>query len=156
MRLRSKARAQCGRFDESLDLFVRTRSSRELQEVSTREQSARIRDMQPAGRQVAPCVAAVRQTRRCSPAADIGRRRSLRTLSTRSRSYTNACPIHKTALRNWKEDLDELQAARSPPSRAAVASKLKGIVGGISEIKKTIEIAEIMAPRAARRLYQVI
>ena len=58
------------------------------------------------------------------------------------------------AQRQWKEDLDELQAAGSAPSQATVASSLRVIIGRISELTNTMEIADIMAFGDVRRLYQ--
>ena len=60
------------------------------------------------------------------------------------------------APRQWKEDLNELQAAGSAPSQATVASSLRVIIGRISELTNTMEIADIMAVGDVRRLYQTV
>lgn len=59
-------------------------------------------------------------------------------------------------LQVWREDLEELQAAGSSPSKETVLSSLKMLVSGVRELKNVIEITELMAPGNAKRLYTVV
>ena len=59
-------------------------------------------------------------------------------------------------LQAWKEDLEELQATGSSPGEETVMSSMKLLISGVRELKTVMEITELLAPSAVRRLSNVV
>ena len=120
--------------------------------------------MRPAGRQYSPCAAGARQEGRCLFLRTLSMKITQNTVDQiavlRERfSKPQSCRSKEglaLSLRQWKVHLDKLQAAGSEPSKATFASSLRAIIGTISELKKTVEIADFVALGHVRRLYQVV
>ena len=59
-------------------------------------------------------------------------------------------------LQAWREDLEELTATGSSPSKETVMSSLRLLIGGVRELKMVTEITELMSPGDVKRLHQVV
>ena len=59
-------------------------------------------------------------------------------------------------LQLWREDLEELQAAGSAPSRETVLSSLRLLAKGVRELNNLLEITELLAPGDPKKIYQAV
>ena len=152
-------------FDNALDLYIRAGNPQELKVFHRENRILAYQICKPAGRQGTPrCI---------QPHDKRDGALHLRTLSMKitqnivdriavSHERFSKLQICRStgclalAQRQWKEDLNELQAAGSAPSQATIASSLRVIIGRISELTNTMEIADIMAVRDVRRLYRAV
>ncbi len=60
-----------------------------------------------------------------------------------------------TDLRQWREDLEELQASGAPPSKPTVLPSLKQLIGALRELKMPLAVIDLVKPGDPKAMYAV-